>query len=80
MIKQEFGAQIRKTRLQKEMTQESLSQSSGVTLRYLQDIEAGNKQPSITVVFKLASGLGVTPDDLLLSIFSRWQKAEKPEE
>ena len=79
MIKSAFGAQVKQLRIEREMTQEELSQRSGLAIRFLQDIEAGNKQASIKTVFKLADGLGVTPDDLIQGIYKSWQKAGKPE-
>ena len=79
MIKSAFGKQIKLLRNEQEMTQEELSQRSGLAIRFLQDVEAGNKQASIKTVFKLADGLGVTPDTLLNDSFKSWQKAGKPD-
>jgi transcriptional regulator with XRE-family HTH domain len=79
MIKSAFGAQVKALRAEKGMTQEELSQRSGLAIRFLQDVEAGNKQASIKTVFKLADGLGVKPDQLLNNIFKDWQKAGNPE-
>jgi transcriptional regulator with XRE-family HTH domain len=79
MIKEAFGAQVKKLRTEQGMTQEELSQRSGLAIRFLQDVEAGNKQASIKTVFKLADGLGIAPDQLLSDTFTDWQKAGKPE-
>lgn len=79
MIKEAFGAQVKLLRTEQGMTQEELSQRSGLAIRFLQDVEAGNKQASITTVFKLADGLGIAPDQLLSDTFKDWQKAGKPE-
>jgi transcriptional regulator with XRE-family HTH domain len=79
MIKSAFGAQVKQLRTEQSMTQEELSQRSGLAIRFLQDIEAGNKQASIKTVFKLADGLGVTPDKLINNLFKDWKKTGKPE-
>jgi transcriptional regulator with XRE-family HTH domain len=79
MIKEAFGAQVKLLRTAREMTQEELSQRSGLAIRFVQDIEAGNKQASIKTVFKLADGLGVSPTDLIKEPYKDWQEAGKPE-
>lgn len=79
MIKSAFGAQVKELRNEQGLTQEELSQRSGLAIRFLQDIEAGNKQASIKTAFKLADGLGVKPDELLGIVYRTWQKAGKPE-
>lgn len=78
MIKEAFGAQVKQLRTEQGMTQEELSQRSGLAIRFLQDVEAGNKQASIKTVFKLSDGLGVTPDSLIQGVYKSWQKAGKP--
>ena len=77
MIQAQFGQKIKEQRKQAAMTQEALSIQSGVTFRYLQDIEAGKKQPTITTVFKLAQALKVAPGELLDDIFKSWSKTQK---
>jgi transcriptional regulator with XRE-family HTH domain len=79
MIREAFGAQVKHLRTELGMTQEELSQRSRLAIRFLQDVEAGNKQASIKTVFKLSDGLGVKPDQLLSDTFKGWQKAGKPE-
>jgi transcriptional regulator with XRE-family HTH domain len=63
---------------QEQITQEELSQKIGLANRFLQDIQSGNKQASITTLFRLADGLEVSPNDLLENPFSDWEKAGKP--
>lgn len=73
MIKEAFGSRIRHFRKEAGMTQEQLSLQSGVGFRFLQDIEAGVKQPTITTTLKLADALNVTPGALLDDLFRSWQ-------
>ena len=70
---------VKLLRSKNEMTQEELAQRSGLAIRFLQDVEAGNKQASIKTVFKLADGLGVSPNDLIKEPYKSWQKAGNPE-
>ena len=78
MIKKAFGEQVRLIRTKKQMTQEELSQSTGLAIRFLQDIEAGNKQASTTTVFRIADGLGASPGQLLDAAYESWRKSGKP--
>jgi len=77
MVKHSFGEQLKKYRKSKGLTQEGLSLQSGVTFRFLQDIEAGNKQPTVTTVFKLSEALKVRPGDLLDDVYSKWIASEQ---
>jgi transcriptional regulator with XRE-family HTH domain len=61
-----FGATVRELRNRKGWTQEDLADSAGLTTTYVGQVERGNKVPSLTVVLKLARGLGVPPADLLV--------------
>ncbi|CAJ1000979.1 helix-turn-helix domain-containing protein [Brevibacillus aydinogluensis] len=56
---------IRKLRTAKEWSQMELSRRSGVSQSFINDLEAGNKQPTITTLRKLADALGVSVADLL---------------
>lgn len=78
MIKREFGEAVRESRLAAELTQEELALESEVALRFLQDIEAGNLQPTITTVFKIAGALNIKPSGLLDESFANWLKEGKP--
>lgn len=78
MIKSAFGTQVKQLRNERGMTQEELSQRSGLAIRFLQDIEAGNKQASIKTVFRLADAFEVSPNDLVEIPYASWKKAGKP--
>lgn len=60
-----FGSTIRSLRAEREWTQEDLAERSGLTATYVGQVERGDKVPSLTVVLKLARGLGVNPAQLL---------------
>jgi len=60
-----FGATVRRLRTAKGWTQEDLGDAAALTTTYVGQVERGDKVPSLTVVLKLARGLGVPPAELL---------------
>jgi XRE family aerobic/anaerobic benzoate catabolism transcriptional regulator len=56
---------IRDARAQRGMTRNALAADSGVSLRFLAQLEGGQGNPSILVLRRIASAMGVPPDDLL---------------
>lgn len=58
---------IRRYRLEQNLTLEALAARSGVSHDYVSKLERGEKKnPSLIVVAKLAKGLGVTIDKLVV--------------
>lgn len=53
-------------RYRQNMTQEELSRKSGVSRSYISKIERGEREPTISVICKLANALGVKPEDLFI--------------
>lgn len=78
MIKAAFGATLRRVRDRKKFTQEALAAKSGVSVRYLQRLEAGERSPSISTVFRLANALDVTPNILVTPAWQQWLASGKP--
>jgi XRE family aerobic/anaerobic benzoate catabolism transcriptional regulator len=56
---------IRDARAQRGMTRNALAADSGVSLRFLAQLESGEGNPSILVLRRIASAMGFPPDDLL---------------
>ena len=77
MIKLAFGQSLRQRRTRKRLTQEEVALESGVSLRYLQDLEAGNKMASINTVFRLARALETTPATLLNPAWKTWSAKDE---
>ena len=73
-IKTTIGDLIRRKRADKAWTQEKLSSEAGISNRFLQKIEAGDRAPSLETIFKLASALAITPDKLITPIWKEWRK------
>lgn len=60
-----IGANIKKYRRLKKMTQKNLGDAIGISNTYLSDIEIGRTNPSIKTLKKIASGLEISYVELL---------------
>ncbi len=80
MIKEEFATVVLRLRKKCKKTQKQISLESGLSMRFVQEIEAGQKQPTITSLFYLAAALDTTPDKLVLSVWKNWVDAGQPDE
>jgi len=58
-IKKKFGQNLKRLRLEKGISQESLALSADLDRTYIPSIEKGERNVSITVVEKLANALNV---------------------
>jgi len=59
------GANIRKLRFRRKLSQEQLAHDSEIDLTYLGGIERGKRNPSLLVLVRIADQLGVHPSKLL---------------
>jgi ribosome-binding protein aMBF1 (putative translation factor) len=60
-----FGANVRAARERAGLTQEQLGLRAGFDMSNISRYEAGQQEPGLTVVVRLARGLGVQPAELL---------------
>jgi XRE family aerobic/anaerobic benzoate catabolism transcriptional regulator len=60
------GGRVRDLRAQRGMTRRMLAQQSGVSERYLAQLEAGEGNPTVTVIRALARAFDVAPDALII--------------
>lgn len=56
-VNQKLGEKIRKIRIAKKLTQEDLAFQAGVDYSYLNEIEAGKRNPSVKRVAELSKVL-----------------------
>ncbi|MEW5683978.1 MAG: helix-turn-helix transcriptional regulator [Pseudomonadota bacterium] len=47
------------------LTQERLSELSGLTQQYISGLEQGRRNPTVVTLFEIAQALGVTPAELI---------------
>jgi transcriptional regulator with XRE-family HTH domain len=60
------GANIRRLRKAKGLTQEQLAHEAGVAMRYVAGVERAEENPSLKFLVKIAEALDVEPAILLL--------------
>jgi len=73
-IVSEFGTVLRTYRIAKNMTQEQLSEKLDIVRSYICTLENGKRQPSLTMIFRLASALGIRPGELMDAVAERLKK------
>ena len=64
-VLKKLGAQIRKARKNRDMTQDQLSQLSGISVRHIAKIEKGIMNLSFEVLYQLASILEISLDAIV---------------
>jgi len=64
-VRQRLGKNLRRLREAKGWSQEAFAEEAGIHRTYVSDIERAARNPTITVVEKLAVPLGVTVSELL---------------
>lgn len=64
-IRKRLGANVRRLRLEKGLSQEEYAFEAGIHRTYVSDIERGARNPTATVIQKLAKPFGIAPGRLL---------------
>jgi transcriptional regulator with XRE-family HTH domain len=59
-----FGQAVRKARAAAGLTQEELADRCGLDRSYMGGVERGERNPTLSVIEKIAGGLGVTLTEL----------------
>lgn len=63
-----FGQALRYFRACQQISQERLSQESGLDRSYISLLERGIRQPSLTTLLQLAEALDVSANELILKV------------
>jgi len=53
------GANVRRVRLEKGLSQEQLAEKSGFTQQYISGLESGQRNPTVITLHEIAQALGV---------------------
>lgn len=64
-VRDRLGRNLRRLRQEKDWSQEELAHASGLHRTYISDLERVARNPTITVVDRLAQTLGVSVGQLL---------------
>lgn len=70
-----LGANIRKYRLAKGLTQDQAAEMCGLTTNYFRQIELGNKTPQLKTFVRIADVLEATANNLLEGILQNKDEA-----
>lgn len=76
-VQETFGVLLRERRLAAGLTQEQLAFEASIRRNYVSMLELGQHQPTLTMLFSLATALGCTPSELLADLESRLAKARR---
>lgn len=55
-----FGAALREWRIRRHLTQEQLAERSGLSYKFIGEVERGKGNPTLSTMERLADALGVT--------------------
>jgi transcriptional regulator with XRE-family HTH domain len=61
-----FGQNVCRLRTAAKLTQERLAEKADLSRRYVQEIEAGSKSPTVTTVVRLKKALACSWNDLFV--------------
>jgi transcriptional regulator with XRE-family HTH domain len=64
-IRKIVGRNVREARQAAALSQEALADKAGIDRTYVSGVERGVRNPTVTIVVRLAEALGVTTADLL---------------
>lgn len=59
------GSNVRRLRLEKDLTQERFAELSRLAQQYISGLELGRRSPTVVTLYELAVALEVEPADLL---------------
>lgn len=60
-----LGANLKRIRMKKEITQVEIAKTLGVNRSFVSNIENGKTNPTLSTITSLAKALGVSADELL---------------
>ncbi len=63
-----FGEVIKRLRIERKLSQEALALNADIDRTYISDIEKGERNVSMNIVFKLANALQISFSELIKEI------------
>ncbi|WP_321845027.1 helix-turn-helix domain-containing protein [Paraburkholderia bannensis] len=73
-----FGVVLREHRFRAELTQEQLAFEADIRRNYVSMLELGQHQPTLTMLFALATALKCEPSELLAEVEQKLKKSGRP--
>lgn len=74
MLKKAFGEVLKAARSSKKLTQEKLALNSDISRNTIVSLEKGEFVPTLETVFKVAGGLDMLPEELVVQTRLRMSK------
>jgi DNA-binding XRE family transcriptional regulator len=69
-----FGEVLRSHRLEKQLTQEQLSERVDVIRAFISALENGTRQPSLAMILRLAKALEIKPGKLVDAVAEKMEQ------
>lgn len=66
-----FGEVLRELRTERRLTQEALADRSRISRPHVSRLESGRYSPSLTLLFQVAEGLSIAPEELVRRVRER---------
>jgi transcriptional regulator with XRE-family HTH domain len=63
-----FGNLIKNLRNKQSLSQEGLSDKTGLDRTYISLLERGKKNPSLLTILKICKALGILPSELMITL------------
>lgn len=64
-LQQKFAANLKRVRLSKKLSQDSLARKAGCSVALISMLERGNRSPPLARLHSISVALGTTPQRLL---------------
>lgn len=74
MHRKRFAVRLREARSKLEISQEKLAERANLHRTYISQLERGLKSPTLDVIVALANGLGLSPHEFILPVFSEGER------
>ncbi len=74
-----IGVRVRRVRLEQGLTQEALADRAGVHRAAVGFIERGEREPGVSLIWRLADGLGVSLGQLMEGIEQTVPERSRPD-
>ena len=72
-----FGVVLREFRDERGLSQEKLAELSDLERTFISFLERGERQPSLTTIFKIAKALDISATQLISAVEERLQAEQK---
>lgn len=69
-VRARFGTALREWRIRQQLTQEQLAERSGLSYKFIGEVERGRGNPTLKTIARLAGALGLGIGDLM-AVFQR---------